>query len=284
VEGTEARVGAVQEAGKTWIAAHPRIVARLVATLDGADVLVNAAGMAAPSSNDLSALMDANAVLPIVVAEMASRAGVPRMIHVSSGSVQGRKNPLDETLDFNPFSPYTDSKVAGERALALRDWTSSTDVIIYRPTSVQAPDRPITRKLVHVAARRLVLLPGRGDSPIPVCLIENVGRAIQHLVAMDPAPRIVLQPWEGMTTRRLFEAFNANARFLRLPSALVNLGLGFTLTVGRHNLQFQALARRMELLSKGQGQDALALERAGFAVGDCFSAYRAMSTLIRCAG
>ncbi|MEI2821699.1 MAG: NAD-dependent epimerase/dehydratase family protein [Marmoricola sp.] len=84
--------------------------------LSDVDLLINAAGMAAATSTDNSALLGANSALPYFLGRAAEVAGVPRFIHVSSAAVQGR-GVLNEGKAMDPVSRYGFSKACGEVAL-----------------------------------------------------------------------------------------------------------------------------------------------------------------------
>lgn len=71
------------------------IIDSLADAFAGAQVVVNAAGLAAPNMQDVPALVGANALLPAVIAIAAHRTGVRRVIHLSSAAVQGAKSVLD---------------------------------------------------------------------------------------------------------------------------------------------------------------------------------------------
>jgi nucleoside-diphosphate-sugar epimerase len=58
--------------------------------LQGADCVVNAAGVAEAASLDEGLLTAANGIVPGYLAMAAAAADVPRFVHVSSAAVQGR--------------------------------------------------------------------------------------------------------------------------------------------------------------------------------------------------
>src|SRR5882762_10364650 len=159
---------------QNWLETHAVEREQILRLLREADVVVNAAGLAAPEEYDLPRLLAANAVLPGVIANLAAEAFVPRLIHISSAAVQGRMDPLDETITLQPFSPYSSSKAAGELVLSEPGVQVPREVIVYRPTSVQGNDRTITQSLVRLASRDVLPITGRGDAPLPTCLVENV--------------------------------------------------------------------------------------------------------------
>ena len=120
------------------------IIDSLAEAFAGAQVVVNAAGLAAPNMQDLPPLVGANALLPAVIAIAAQRTGVRRVIHLSSAAVQGPRLVLDDSEETNPFSAYSFSKALGEEALLdLQDYfleehpDCAPELCILRATSVQ---------------------------------------------------------------------------------------------------------------------------------------------------
>jgi UDP-glucose 4-epimerase len=216
---------------------RPDVVAeteRLRAELADAVAVVNAAGLAhATGAGD--DLFGANALLPAVVAE-AAPAGI-RLVHVSSAAVQGRMDPLDETSQRAPFSPYSTSKALGEELAGSRAGT-----VCFRPTSVA----------------------GRGEGPTPQVLVENVADAVAHVALMQQAPPgIVLQPWEGLTVGGLARDFGGREPRHVWPwlARLVVLLMG---GVGAVFSPAAGVARRLEMLWFGQRQVAGWLTTTGW--------------------
>ena len=266
VEGAYHPDRSIEQAAHDWIGSHPDPAARLTRELSGVDVVVNAAGMAEPESDEVGRLFDSNAVLPAVIAQTAAGAGVPRLIHISSAAVQGRRDPLDETDELEPLTAYGRSKAAGERVLLQRRVDVPADLVVYRPTSVQGPSRGLTRKLVAFTSLPVVPLPGGGTSPVPVCLGPAVGAVVVFLLSAAPPPAIVLHPPEGMTTRTLLDALGDNPRYLPVPGVLAETAVEMGYRLGRRSSRIGALARRLDLLVNGQHQNARALGAMGFVV------------------
>ena len=267
---------------QSWLETHAVEREQIHDVLQGADVAVNAAGLAGPEESDLPRLMAANAVLPGVIASLVAEAFVPRLIHVSSAAVQGRMDPLDETATMRPFSPYSSSKAAGELVLSEPGVQVPREVIVYRPTSVQGNDRTITQSLVRLASRDFLPIAGRGDAPLPTCLVENVAAGVLHVAQMQsPCPGICLQPWEEMTTRLLLEAFGEEPKLIRVPRPAVRLACGMARRVLGGSSRREAKLRRLELLAFGQAVDACALQRAGFVPAAGVEAYRRLAERVR---
>ena len=128
--------------GELLHAAAIESTADLEAKLQGIDTVVNAAGDPDASSLEADRLFGANALMPGVVLLAAGRAGVERLVHVSSAVVQNDKATLDDSDDMRPFSPYSASKVAGRRSYGCRQPRFTLFAIVRRrcmPRTVASP-------------------------------------------------------------------------------------------------------------------------------------------------
>ncbi len=260
----------------------------LARAMVGCSAAVNAAGLALPGSRDAAALALANTAVPLVLREAAREAGVPRFVHVSSAAVQGRRDPLDETPDVEPLTPYGRSKALAEQLLlrspgapppstgpdaapgsarARRSADSGPEILIYRATSVQGPGRGMTRMLARLATLPAVPVPRDADRHLPLALAENCGAAVAHL-ATEPraAAGIYLHPWEGVTLRNFLSALGVRP----LPVPLLGPGFQACAPLASRLLgaspRLLALLRNAELFFLGQGQDAVRLAQTGFSV------------------
>ncbi|MHC5558131.1 NAD-dependent epimerase/dehydratase family protein [Kocuria sp. U4B] len=232
----------------------------LAESFAGADVVVNAAGLGAPDQTHEESLIGANALLPVLVALAARRTSVRRIVHLSSATVQGDVDVLDETPAVRPFSPYSFSKALGESGLLKlrRDWAAERDapaITVLRATSVQASGRRTTARLVRFASSPLSSVAGDGTAPTPVtsvhALAEFVSRVGRHTGELPP---VVLQPWEGATTGSILrDAGRREPR--RLPVLLCRLavdsGYGLSALAGH---RWHGAVRRLEVTWFGQRQ------------------------------
>lgn len=238
-----------------------KIIEAIVTSIAGADALVNAAGDPNASSRDESSLMAANALLPAILARAAGEASVGRFVHVSSAVVQGRALILDESDLVRPFSAYSRSKVAGER-MAL-DFAAGA-AVVYRPPSVHAQDRRVSRMMARLARSRLSSVTSPGTSPTPQALLPNVADAIAFLaLCRERPPRIVIHPSEGLTTSGLLLLLGQRKPKL-VPRGVARPLVAIMLAVARVIPPLAANARRVELLWFGQGQAASWLSDAGW--------------------
>ncbi|MCL3862921.1 NAD-dependent epimerase/dehydratase family protein [Actinotalea sp. K2] len=231
----------------------------LVEDLQGAEVVVNAAGIAAPDGPSGAALSGANSLLPAVAAAASALAGARRFVHLSSAAVQGRRGVLDESSETSPFSPYSRSKAVGEAALLLDAWRPSPDgtgVVVVRATSVQGPGRPTTVQLQRVARSRFASTARPGDRPTVVSSLDGLVEFVRHVGSHPGAvPSIVLQPWEGLTTADVLEAAGGR-RPLLLPASACRAFVSIGYLAGRVVPGLNGLVRRVEVMWLGQRQEA----------------------------
>lgn len=226
-------------------------VEALAAQLAGCVAVINCAGQPDASSRDQGALLGANAVVPGIAAAATRRAGGARFVQVSSAVVQGRARCLDDSMKTDAFSAYASSKIAGEDlALGL----GPDETVIYRPPSVHAPSRRVTRMTARIARSRLACVAAPGMSNSPQAHIANVGDVTAFL-ALHPQtpPPVVIHPSEGVTTAGLLRTLGGHQPLLvPRPAALAVVTVAAAL--GRRIPAVAANARRVEMLWFGQEQ------------------------------
>ncbi len=234
---------------------HPALAA-LTAGCSGADVVVLAAGAATPDAAASDELTGANALLPAVVALAADRAGVRRVLQLSSAAVQGRTPILDETRTTAPFSPYSRSKALGEAVLLGLAPDLAAEVVIIRATSVQGGGRRTTVALRRIARSPLASVAGRGSDPSPVSSVAGLSRFVAAVGAHPgPVPPVVLQPWAGLSTAEVLRlAGGREPRQLpvRLCRAVIRLGYAVS---ARGRGRLDGSVRRVEAMWFGQQVD-----------------------------
>ncbi|MDO4254229.1 MAG: NAD-dependent epimerase/dehydratase family protein [Kocuria sp.] len=235
------------------------VIDYLADSFAGADVVVNAAGIATPDGTDQDALVGANAMLPVLILAAAERTGVKRVVHISSAAVQGTTALLDESNRTSPFSPYSFSKALGESALhrlsAREDARHRPELVILRATSVQGPERATTKRLVTFASSLMCSVAGDGTSPTPVTSIHALAQFTEMLGSYaSPVAPIVLLPWEGATTASILR--DAGRRHpIKLPTALCRTAVntGYVLS-GLAKNRWHGAIRRIEVTWFGQDQ------------------------------
>jgi UDP-glucose 4-epimerase len=232
----------------------------LAEAIEGADVVINAAGVSDAVSGGGDALFGANALLPAAISRaLESLNSSARFIHVSSAAVQGRRTRLDESDRVRPFSPYSESKALGEVAIAGRSGS-----VTFRPTSVHGPGRDVTAQLSRFLSSSAGSVAGPGDRPTPQVLVHNVAEAIAY-VALTPTepPSIVLQPSEGMTTGELVRLLG-NREPRHVPTLLARVIVLLTGFLGRASGRVAGGVRRLDMLWFGQAQEEGWLTKEGW--------------------
>ncbi len=233
----------------------------LVEAFSGADVVVNAAGLATPGGGESAELTGANALLPAVVAWAAQTAGVRRVVHLSSASVQGHRRVIDESSDRAPFSAYSRSKALAEDVLELlaadSRWARSKppSLVTVRATSVQGPSRPTTLSLVKIARSPLASVASPGTAATPVSSIHALAWFVAETgLYASEVPSCVLQPWEGLSVSDVLSAAGGRTP-LRLPALLCRTALkvGYLIS-GWLGERLHGPVRRVELMWFGQSQ------------------------------
>ena len=239
-------------------------VTSLSSRLAGADVVVNAAGLATPDAPASAELYGANALLPAIIGAAVRAAGVPRLIHISSAAVQGRRPVLDETAETAPFSPYSRSKALGESALltmaAQHAPGIDPDFIIVRATSVQGTGRSTTVNLRRIAHSPLASVAAPGTQPSVVSSLPRLVGFVRLVGSCtSPLSPVLLQPWEGLSTSDVIRLAGGREPWL-LPAWLCSMVLAVGRRIGQVIPEVAGLVRRMELLWLGQRQAPGTLE------------------------
>ncbi|CAE6726199.1 UDP-glucose 4-epimerase family protein [Paraburkholderia domus] len=141
------------------------------------------------ASDSLAAFREANVIGALRVAEAAHRAGVRRLVFVSSIKALAETDggrPLREDDPPQPQDPYGVSKLEAERALVRFGEESGLEVVIARPPLVYGPEvRANFLQLMSVIAKGLPLPLGAITARRSLVYNENLADAL-ILCATDP--------------------------------------------------------------------------------------------------
>lgn len=218
----------------------------LDALLRDADVLIHAAALSSPWGRR-DAFIAANVTATQRVLLAAQRAGVRRVIHLSSPSIYYR--PVDQLDVPEAFSPpqrwithYAESKWLSEQLVhdACAD-TPNLSAAILRPRAVFGDgDRAIFPRLIAAAARgRLPLVDG-GRALIDVTHVDNVVQAVRRAIDAPlptPVATFNISNGEPMRVRDLFDtlfgALAMDVRYVSLPRPLAMIAARLIETAAR---------------------------------------------------
>jgi len=228
--------------------------AALDALLSGADVVFHVAGLIAARSE--AEFLAVNRDGTAAVAQACRRAGVARLVYVSSLAVTGpseRGRPVDETTPPRPLTPYGRSKLAGEQSVR----ESGAPFTIVRPPIVYGPRDRQTLRLFRMARRGLVPLLGDGSQELSLVHAADLADA---LVAAAASPAAAGRTYhaahpEIVTQRTLVEeigrAVGSRPRLVPVPGSAVRVALAVSGAVAR-------VTRRLTLLHPSKAPELLA--------------------------
>jgi nucleoside-diphosphate-sugar epimerase len=191
-------------------------LARLSRAIDGAQAVVHAAAIPGPAFGSEDDIAEVNVEGTRNVAVAADRAGVRRIVFISSESVLGfafsdgavgpRYLPVDEDHPLAPVDPYGRSKLAAE-ALLARHAGDATAVVSIRPPWVWVPEE-------YGKLRRLTKAPEEWYGGLWAYVHgDDLARAVELAVTCDIQPGFhagyISAPDNGtaVPTARLIESF-----------------------------------------------------------------------------
>lgn len=215
---------------------EPRSLAPLFDGLDGTVDMIHTAGVIHPARvADFEAV---NADGTRAVVEAASRAGVRRLVHVSSNSPFGTNaHPGDRFRTDEPYAPYYGygrSKMHAELAV-LDAVERGLDAVIVRPPWFYGPHQP-PRQTTFFRMVRTGRFPvfGRGDQMRSMVYVDNLVQGVvrAELVSTeaglgwwiaDARPYTVTEIVETVGRALVDEGFEVAPNRLRLPDLVARL-------------------------------------------------------------
>jgi nucleoside-diphosphate-sugar epimerase len=159
----------------------------LADAMAGADVVHLALGLRSPFEHPREA---APHPLLVSIVAHARRAGVRRLVYLSSASVLGfgPDGWASERTPPRPVHPY-------ERALAADEWwmrqQAEPEVVVLRPAQGFGPDEPVSSRLVEQLRSGRLRLPGGGRALRTFLAGADLGRAF-HAAAVRGQPGVYL--------------------------------------------------------------------------------------------
>ena len=197
------------EEGIVWVRGDLGDPASLDELLDGADAVIHIAGLISGSPAEFAAV---NVGGTAALLTAASRAGVRRLIHISS--LAAREPAL---------SRYGESKSQSEALVQ----SSGLDWTIVRPPAVFGPGDRETLELFKMARRGFVALPPRGR--FSVIHVEDLCRLLLAAVAAPESVGEIYEPDDGRENgwdnrhfaRSLSRLFGKRATTVSMPKFIL---------------------------------------------------------------
>lgn len=161
---------------------------------DGVDAVVHLAAISNDPLGNLNpdCTYDINHRATVRLAEMAKQAGVRRFLYSSSCSLYGAQGdaPIDESAEFNPVTPYGESKVLSEQDLSAMADDSFSPTYLRNATAYGVSGRLrgdlVVNNLTGFAVTTgKVFLKSNGTSWRPLVHIEDISRAFLALAEAD---------------------------------------------------------------------------------------------------
>ncbi|WP_052667085.1 NAD-dependent epimerase/dehydratase family protein [Nitriliruptor alkaliphilus] len=164
------------------------------------------------------------------VAEAALRAGVERLVHVSSAAVygNGHQGDLTETSTYERApNSYVASKQVGERLLARLHRSCGLPVVVIQPPIVYGPwGRVWTARIIEQLSAGVLALPDGGHGVCNAVYVDDLADAIVSAATADDVTGEVFlvsaaEPvsWRGFYAA--FEAMVGHQAVLDVPSGLL---------------------------------------------------------------
>ena len=204
--------------------------------LRGVGVVIHLAArvhvMRETAGDPLAEFLEVNLHGTVNLAQQATRAGVKRLVYVSSIKVNGEQTgatqPFTELDEANPQDPYAISKWQAEQALQRIAQETGLEVVIVRPPLVYGPGVKGNFMNLLAAIERGIPLPLAGANNARSLLY--VGNLVDALIACASHPAAAGQTYlvsdgEDISTAMLVEkiakALGRNNRSFYFPPALL---------------------------------------------------------------
>lgn len=212
-------------------------VARLAELFANCDAVIHLAARAHQIGETVDAdtarrYREANVAPVLAVAQAAQRAGVRRVVLVSSIGVNGNAthgHPFTEADPPAPAEPYAVSKLEAELTLQQALADGATDWVVLRPPLVYGPGCPGNlAKLIGLTARAPLLPLGDLHAPRTLVAIDNLLDALQVASLHDAASRrtFVVADGRDIDVASMLRAFldglgRGRWRLLPVPAGLL---------------------------------------------------------------
>jgi nucleoside-diphosphate-sugar epimerase len=225
--------------------------------IQGSQSLVHIAGLAhVPPGRLLDpdhSFHEANVQVAVSIAKACIKAGVQKLVLLSSAGVLGCQSPpggFDDSSPPDPYDPYTRSKLEGESRVSELAVAANLAVAIVRPPMLYGPNAPGTFGRMRTWIERGWPLPLGGlDQRRSFLGVRNLCDAMVHTVngRIGGVETMLVTDPEPMTAadfaRQIARHMGRRSRIVSVPAWL----LRFALTAAGRGDDFRRLACAFEL-------------------------------------
>ena len=155
----------------------------------------------------LAAVLEEESAALTTTLEWCRELGI-RAVLLGSADVCGMRDVIEGSSPPAPQSEYGRLKLRREE-VALRAREQGVDVVVLRLAAVHGIGKRQTRRLVRLARRRLLVLPGRLDRSLSLITLRTLASALDSILA-NPTPHPVIAVGSGYVRADLL--FGALAR------------------------------------------------------------------------
>jgi len=220
----------------------------------GFDAVIHLAALSNDPLSDLNPLLtyEINRDASIRLAEAAKAAGVGRFIFSSSCSLYGKGGgeELDERADFNPVTPYGESKVQVEQAVSLLADDAFSPVYLRNATAYGLSRRlradVVVNNLVgHAVTSGKVMMQSDGSPWRPLVHVLDIAHAFAQVLV---APREVVHN-QAFNVGRVGENYRirdvANLVAEIVPNSTVSFAAGAAPDIRDYQVDFNKIEREL---------------------------------------
>ena len=217
--------------GAGWIGRHlatslrvtaiPQRGAADVVPPSGGSLIIAGGRSSVAATDDLSALVEEECSGLSVILDRAYQAGC-RVVVLGSSDVCGSAEVITGSTPVDPLTPYARLKAARER-IVVEAVDSGLNAVVARVAPVHGPGKAQTARLVRLARRRVIAVPGGVRHSVGFVTLADLTSAILALTSTDQPGVVSI----GAGTTRVGDLLRALGRAQGITPRLMSVPVPF---------------------------------------------------------